>query len=128
MDSIIHFELPALDRKRAGNFYKDTFGWVTNEFPGMDYTMVSTTKSDPQSGRPTEPGAINGGIGNKEGPLMQPVVTIGVADIEAALAKVKRNGGKVVQAKDKVADMGFTAYFQDTEGNVVGLWQPAGQR
>lgn len=128
MDSITHFELPATDRKRAATFYHDTFGWLTNEIPGAHYTLVSTTDSDPQTGAPKEPGAINGGIGDRAGPLTYPVVTIKVGDIEAALAKVARNGGKLVQGREKVMEMGFAAYFQDTEGNVVGLWQDAPAR
>jgi predicted enzyme related to lactoylglutathione lyase len=27
-----------------------------------------------------------------------------------------------------VGDMGWAAYFTDTEGNVIGLWQPAKKR
>ena len=128
MDSVTHFELPAADRKRAATFYENTFGWYANDLPGVDYTMVSTIDSDPQTGAPRKSGGINGGIGDRGGPLTHPVVTIKVADIEASLTKVKKNGGQVVQAKEKVMDMGFTAYFRDTEGNVVGLWQDAAPR
>jgi len=32
-------------------------------------------------------------------------------------------GGKTVQKKMPVGDMGFAAYFKDTEGNVIGLFQ-----
>ncbi len=28
--------------------------------------------------------------------------------------------------KTPVGDMGFAAYFKDTEGNVIGLWETAG--
>jgi len=31
----------------------------------------------------------------------------------------------VVVARQPVGDMGFTAYFKDTEGNLVGLWEDA---
>src|SRR5690625_2025713 len=33
--------------------------------------------------------------------------------------------GAVVEGKSPVGDMGYTAYFTDSEGNVVGLWQNA---
>jgi len=127
MDSIVHFEIPATDRKRAATFYQTTFGWKLNEMPGMDYTTVETGPSAPMKG-PTEPGYINGGIGPKKGVLTHPVVTVDVDDIEQALAKITKNGGKVVQRKEKVGDMGFTGYFQDTEGNTIGLWESAGSR
>jgi hypothetical protein len=50
-------------------------------------------------------------------------VTISVADIDAALATVKKLGGKMTGKKMPVGDMGFSAYFEDTEGNIIGLWQ-----
>ncbi len=53
------------------------------------------------------------------------VITVDVADIEATLKNVEKLGGKTVRKKEPVADMGFTAYFKDTEGNIVGLWQSA---
>ncbi|HVL02937.1 MAG TPA: hypothetical protein VM386_00735 [Acidimicrobiales bacterium] len=31
-------------------------------------------------------------------------------------------GGQVVRGKEPVGDMGFAAYFTDTEGNLMGLW------
>jgi len=60
----------------------------------------------------------------KGGALKVPTVTIGVASIDAALRNVSKLGGKVVVKKQAIAGgMGFTAYFSDTEGNVVGLYQ-----
>lgn len=50
-------------------------------------------------------------------------VTISVPDIDAALKNVKGLGGKPVGKKMPVGDMGWSAYFEDTEGNVIGLWQ-----
>ena len=125
MDSVVHFELPAKDPKRASAFYGKAFGWQFNKYPGFEYWSIGTTASD-QQGRPTAPGAINGGLGRKgkTAPKL-PTVTIDVADIDAALANVKKLGGKSVGKKAPVGDLGFAAYFSDTEGNVVGLWQSA---
>jgi len=123
MDSVVHFEIPADKVDRAKAFYSKAFGWVMNPVPQMDYTMIGTSASD-QNGRPTSPGAINGGLAKKGGPLKSVVVTIGVADIDAALKKVEELGGKTVQKKMAVGEMGFSAYFKDTEGNVIGLFQP----
>ena len=55
-----------------------------------------------------------------------PVITIEVDDIETALKSVESLGGRTVRESLPVGDMGFAAYFTDTEGNVVGLWQNAG--
>lgn len=127
MDSIIHFEIPAKDVKRASAFYSKAFGWQANQFPNFEYWSLGTTMSD-KDGRPTTPGAINGGMGKKGKTAPENVtVTIGVADIDASLASVKKLGGKAVGKKTPVGDMGWSAYFQDTEGNVIGLWQSPGK-
>ena len=83
-----------------------------------------TTPTDDQ-GMPSEPGAINGGMFRREGELKTPIITLDVEDIDAALEKVGSLGGSTVEAKMAVADMGFAAYFRDSEGNLMGLWQTA---
>lgn len=126
MDSVIHFEIPAKDVKRASAFYTKAFGWNFIQFPGFEYWSTITTASD-KNGSPTAPGSINGGMGKKGQMAPDAVtVTIGVPDIDAALANVKKLGGKQHGKKMPVGDMGWAAYFQDTEGNVVGLWQAKG--
>jgi predicted enzyme related to lactoylglutathione lyase len=124
MDSVVHFEIPADDPKRASAFYNKVFGWQLSQWGDMEYWMIGTAESD-QNGTPKTPGAINGGLGKRGRPLQAPTVTIKVADIEKALDWVSKSGGKVVEKKQAVADIGFTAYFTDTEGNTVGLWQDA---
>jgi hypothetical protein len=123
MDSVVHFEIPAKDVKRASAFYSKAFGWAINQFPNFEYWSLITTNSD-KNGMPTTPGSINGGMGKKGVMAPQAVtVTISVADIDAALATVKKLGGKMTGKKMPVGDMGFSAYFEDTEGNIIGLWQ-----
>lgn len=122
MGKVVHFEIPADDLPRAKKFYNTVFGWNATEMPEMEYVMLRTTESD-ENGMPKEPGAINGGMMKRQDPLRHPVVTIDVESIDDALASVKKNGGQVVREKLAVGDMGFTAYFRDPEGNVIGLWQ-----
>lgn len=119
---VVHFEIPADNVERARKFYKKTFSWEIQPMPEMNYTMVRTTPGD-ANGMPKEPGAINGGMAARGGPLKSTVVTIGVDNIDAALKSVAKNGGKTVVKKQSIGPMGFTAYFQDSEGNVVGLYQ-----
>jgi hypothetical protein len=121
-DPIVHFELPADNLERAQAFYKNTFGWVVQPMPEFEYTMLGTAPSNEQ-GTPTQPGMINGGMGKRGGPLSAPVVTILVGSIDAALQNVVKNGGQVKQARQPIGEMGFTAYFSDPEGNVVGLFE-----
>jgi uncharacterized protein len=104
-------------------FYDRAFGWQFSQYPNFEYWRIGTTPSD-KNGMPTSPGAINGGMGKKSDALRAPTVTIGVANIDAALKKVSKFGGKVVAKKQAIGgNMGFTAYFSDTEGNVIGLYQ-----
>jgi uncharacterized protein len=121
---VVHFEIPADNTKRARTFYEKTFGWTMNPMPEMDYTMVSTGELDSE-GMPKEPGYIGGGIAPRAGPNKAPVVVIMVEDIDAAAKSIHQNGGKMVREKMAVGDMGFAAYFHDSEGNVVGLFQAA---
>ena len=123
MDSVVHFEIPAKDPKRASAFYAKAFGWQFNQFPGFQYWSAGTTESD-KDGRPAKPGAINGGMGKKGEMAPDAVtVTIAVTDIDATLANIAKLGGKAHGKKTPVGDMGWSAYFKDTEGNIIGLWQ-----
>lgn len=122
--AVVHFEIPADDMDRAREFYRSAFGWDVEDVPGMDYAMLLTTPVD-EDQRPKDPGAINGGLFKREGPMTAPTVVLAVEDIDAALATVQRCGGETVVPRQPVMEMGFTAYVRDTEGNLVGLWQNA---
>jgi predicted enzyme related to lactoylglutathione lyase len=119
---VVHFEVPADDLERAQGFYREAFGWQLSPIPQMSYTLVSTAPVDDQ-GQPTEPGAINGGMLQRGGPITSPVITVEVDNIDRALARIEELGGKTVVGRQAVGDMGFSAYFSDSEGNVVGLWE-----
>ncbi len=54
-----------------------------------------------------------------------PVITIDVKSIDDALATIRSLDGEAVGEKMQVGEMGFAAYFTDTEGNVMGLWESA---
>ena len=122
MDSVVHFEIPADNPKRAQKFYSTVFGWNINSMPDMGYALLGTTEVD-KNQMPTKPGAINGGMLKRQAPVKSVVITINVASIDDAAKKIVKQGGKVVRKKSKVGDMGYAAYFKDTEGNVMGLWQ-----
>ena len=127
MGGVVHFEIPADDQKRARKFYQEALGWRIEPVPGMDYSMVITTDMD-DDGQPAAAGAINGGMMAREGQITAPVITVDVPDIDATLKSVEALGGSVVMPKNEIPGMGFTAYFKDPEGNVMGLWEnlPAG--
>ena len=123
---VVHFEVPFDDGDRARAFYGAVFRWTLEEMPGMDYTIAM---SGPVSGdgMPSEPGYINGGMFRRgDDEPRSPVIVVDVGDIDETLEHVAAYGGTVLSPRQPVGDMGFAAYFRDTEGNVVGLWETAG--
>jgi uncharacterized protein len=121
---VVHFEVPFDDADRARGFYRDVFDWQIQPMPEMDYNMVSTGPVSDE-GMPTEPGFIGGGMTQRQGPVTKPVIVLAVDDIDTTLVDVEKHGGSAVGEKLPVGDMGFAAYFTDSEGNVMGLWQNA---
>lgn len=123
MDKVVHFEIPGDDVERMREFYKKVFGWTIIAMPTMGYTMVHTGPTDPTNGMVQENAFINGGMLKRQEPITRPVITIDVASIEKASEAITGNGGEVIRGKEQVGDMGYAAYFKDSEGNVLGLWE-----
>jgi hypothetical protein len=121
---VVHFEIPTDNAERARKFYSLAFGWKMQHMPEFEYTMVGTSPSD-EEGMPKSPGMINGGMGARHDPLVHPTITINVEEINDAEKAIVKHGGTIVVKKQPIGDgsMGFTAYFKDTEGNIIGLYQ-----
>jgi predicted enzyme related to lactoylglutathione lyase len=122
---VVHFEIPYDDGERARSFYNKVFGWQMVELPEMSYTLVTSGPSGDEG--PTEPGYIDGGMMQREEPFTAPNLVLEVENIEAALEAVNKAGGTTVSERQAVGEMGFAAYFKDTEGNLVGVWESAQQ-
>jgi predicted enzyme related to lactoylglutathione lyase len=60
---VVHFEMPAKDRKRVADFYSKVFGWKMNQLgPEMgNYLIAETTETD-ENRMVKTPGTINGGF------------------------------------------------------------------
>jgi uncharacterized protein len=117
MSRVIHFEIPAADPERARAFYEKAFGWKIEKWPGpMDYWMVST-------GSDGEPG-INGGLMKRNAPVTATTNTIGVDSVDQAVERVKAAGGKLVMPKTAIPTIGYFAYLEDSEGNLLGVMHP----
>jgi len=125
MDKVVHFEIPVDDRARAKEFYASVFDWDVEDQDmggGSVYTTVGTVEVDEKM-TPKEPGAINGGLMDRTKDTPAPVVTIGVDAIDDSLKKVEASGGSTITPRTPIPNMGAFAYFKDSEGNVVGLWE-----
>ncbi len=130
MYPVVHFEMPADDKKRMANFYNKVFGWKT-DFMGPDmseYVVVTTTEVDEKTRRPKEPGAINGGFFQKDPKITgnYPTIVIAVENLKESLKMVKEAGGELLNGPDDIPGIGIYASFRDTEGNRVSLLQPSG--
>ena len=126
MDPIVHFEIPVDDLERARKFYGSIFGWNLQDWPmpdGSKYIGVHTTPIDEKTRMPLKVGAINGGIMKKTAVAKAPIFAINVFSIDEKVKMVEKAGGKVVMPKMDMMGMGFYAYVNDPEGNVVGLWE-----
>ena len=125
MNPVVHFEMPAENRKRMIGFYANVFGWQALQLgPEMgDFVLVTTTDSDENV--PKAPGTINGGFYQKTGDVSQTTtVTIQVDDINEHLKKIEAAGGKLSGKPMEIPNTGWFASFFDTEGNRVNLLQP----
>jgi predicted enzyme related to lactoylglutathione lyase len=129
MNPVVHFEMPAVDRKRMAEFYSNVFGWKT-ETMGEDmggYVVATTTEVDQKTQRPAEPGAINGGFYQRDDsrPSEGPSVVISVDNIDEHIKKITDAGGTLLNGPDDIPGIGKYASFKDTEGNRVSILQPS---
>lgn len=126
MNPVVHFEMPAEDKKRMAEFYTRAFGWQTKQLgPEMgEYILVTTTESDENG--PKKPGAINGGLFQKtnDNASQYPSIVIAVDDIKKSIKKVTEAGGKVIGKPMEIPGVGSYVSFFDTEGNRVSMIEP----
>ncbi len=121
MGRIIHFEIHAEEPKRAAEFYEKLFGWKFTTWGAQTYWVIDTGEGSP---------GINGGMMRRKGPppadgqAMNGFVNIiEVADIDEHIKRIAAAGGTMVIQRQTVEGMGYSAYFRDTEGNIVGIFQ-----
>jgi hypothetical protein len=122
MAKVVHFEIPYDDKARAMKFYAESFDWQLNDIPAMNYVVAQTTDIGPDY-VPKEPGAINGGLYQRPKEAPAPVLYVAVESIDATIKKVEAAGGTVVTPNTPVPGVGAYARVNDSEGNVVGLFQ-----
>jgi uncharacterized protein len=119
---IVHFEIIGPDPAKLRTYYGDLFGW---EFDTTG--LVSEAVS-----QPTNYGFINrnitsdgtgipGGVGGGPDYESHAIFYVGVADVEAALAKAERLGGTRKMGPARAPSGLVVAHFTDPEGNVIGL-------
>ena len=114
--SLVWFEIPADNVERARKFYGSLFGWKIKKFPGakMPYWHIDTGGAD---------ASPDGGMMERQHAQHGITNYISVASVDRAAAKVEKLGGKICLPKTAVPQMGYFVVCQDTENNVLALWE-----
>jgi predicted enzyme related to lactoylglutathione lyase len=124
MSRAVHFEIQASDPQALIDYYTGLFGWSFNKWEGGEYWLIHTG--------PEEKPGINGGLLPRRGPVPEAmaavnafVITVDVADIDAALDKAaaEGSGGAIVVPKMPVPGIGWLGYARDPDGNIFGMMQ-----
>jgi predicted enzyme related to lactoylglutathione lyase len=119
-NSLNWFEIPAADIKRAKNFYESIF---SVEMHDMGETMGMK-----MVGFPAEMGNGKASGGLVQGPMHKPSMDGAVVylnanpSIQTVVDRIEKSGGKILMPKTQISpEIGFMAFFVDSEGNRVAL-------
>lgn len=113
--SIVWFDVPADDIKRAQKFYSALFGWNIKPFHGMkDFLEIDTGGPDDSP---------NGGMTARKCAEQSTMNYISVDSVDKFTAKIEKLGGKICMPKTAVPAIGYFAICRDTENNGFGLWE-----
>ena len=113
--SLVWFEIPADDMKRAKEFYNKLFGWKMDPLPHMaDYWHMDTGGAD---------ASPDGGLMKRMHPTHTITTYFLVPSVTKHIAKVKKLGGEICKPKTAVPGMGYLAICQDTEKNTFAIWE-----
>lgn len=110
---VVHFEIPIDDAERGTAFYRQALDWPLEQWGPVQYWTTTAGDGD----------GIGGGLTMRSDE--SPVVTfyINVDDIDAALDRIEAAGGRRLTERMPIPTMGWSALFEDTEGNRIGLFQ-----
>jgi predicted enzyme related to lactoylglutathione lyase len=117
------YELMTSDHAAAQRFYADVVGWKLSPFPadGHPYTVLEVAGGRGTGGiMPMPPEAAANG--------MHPawVGYVHVANLDAAVAKLKAGGGTLHHVLDPIPEVGHIAVVSDPQGAMFNLLQPDG--
>lgn len=110
---VVHFEIPVDDGDRAVAFYTQALGWSLERWGPLEYWTTAAGEGE----------GIGGGLTKRSEDSPSLVFYIAVDDIDAALAAIEAAGGRRLTDRMPIPTVGWSALFEDTEGNRVGLFQ-----
>jgi len=107
---IVYWEISSPQGKELQSFYSSMFDWDIDANNDYGYGLVDTKVE----------GAVKGGVGLAPDSNLV-TIYVQVDDLQAALDKVERMGGKTVMPPMVISDELAMAQFADPAGNVIGL-------
>jgi uncharacterized protein len=124
---VVHFEVVGQDIAKLKSFYSELAGWSYDSPPTATAEGVPPYAVVPRDGNTDADGAgIGGGIGvGPEGYDGHVTFYIEVPDVGASLDQVERLGGSRVMGPDSPVEGLTIGLFNDPEGHLVGLVEPA---
>jgi len=119
-NSLNWFEIPALDIERASKFYETIFGIKMEKMQEMMGMKMAGFPADMGNGKAS--GALVQSAQHK--PSMDGCVIYLNANpkIQTVINRIEKAKGKILMPKTQISpEIGYMAFFVDTEGNKVAL-------
>ncbi len=117
-DPVVRFEIGCRNRPTTSSFYETCFGWTIED----DGLSGDIRTGGGQGGGTGIDGALTA-LGHD--PHQYVMVYIQIADIDAACKTLSSQGGAVkIGPIDIPGGKGRFAWFDDPEGNTLGLFEP----
>ena len=114
------FEIPVANIERASKFYAEVLGGELNQMEMMGTKMAFLPMDGEGVG-----GSLCQGDGYTPTTDGAKIYLNGGEDLNTPLSKVEKAGGKIVMPKTKINDeIGYMAFFVDTEGNNMAFHSP----
>ncbi|PWE17215.1 glyoxalase [Marinicauda salina] len=120
--AVATFEIHTSDQAASAAFYEAAFGWsfVEHAFGDAVFWEIRTGSDAGAKGRMIKRMGPPPGEG---APVMGAIITVDVADLDAAMAAGLGAGGVEALPKFALPGVGWVGYLKDPDGNVVGLFQ-----
>jgi len=116
-NGICHIEIGYENIDRVNKFYTDVFGWTCTAAPGFEgYLLFKSNDPDHK---------VCGGFfkREKDEKINYPALHLHVDDIDSHIEKIKAAGGQLFKEKFELPNVGYLAFFKDTEDNTMSLFQ-----
>ncbi len=110
-DRIIHVEVVGRDAGKLQRFFSELFGWKLDTNNPGGYGMASAADN----------GVVTGIGSTPDGSAGHTTFYVAVKDIDKALEKATKLGGRVIMPKMSPGPNATIALLADPEGHVIGL-------